>query len=50
MIGDRGIDVESGLNAGMSGALIDLDHRFPDYQAPYWADDFAQLQKILLDD
>lgn len=50
MIGDRGIDVESGLNAGMSGAFIDLDHRFPDYKAPYCADDFAQLQQMLLED
>jgi len=49
MIGDRGIDVESGLNAGMNGALIDLDGMHPADQAPYRADSFEALHMILLE-
>ena len=48
MIGDRRLDGEAGLNAGMSGALIDLDRMVSECTLPYRFEDFAALKKELL--
>lgn len=50
MIGDRSLDVEAGLNAGMSGALFDPE-RFCDNNVPTkWKFyTMSELQKALID-
>lgn len=35
MIGDRDIDLNSGINSGMSCALFDPDHFYDDFDTPY---------------
>ena len=35
MLGDRDIDLNSGLNAGMAGALFDPEHYYDDFKTPY---------------
>jgi HAD superfamily hydrolase (TIGR01549 family) len=48
MLGDRDIDLDSGKNAGMACALFDPDGFYPDYQTPYRAKTFSELQKLLI--
>ncbi len=35
MLGDRDIDLNAGINAGMAGALFDPEGFFPDFPTPY---------------
>ena len=48
MIGDRGIDVESALNAGMAGAAFDPDGYYFGPQVSIVAKSMAELENLLL--
>ena len=48
MIGDRGIDVESALNAGIAGAVFDPDGYYFGPQVSIVARSMAELEKMLL--
>lgn len=48
MIGDRSIDVQAGLNAGMQSALFDPLNLYPNEPVAYRAKTFDALQKMLL--
>lgn len=48
MIGDRGIDIQSGLNAGMAGAVFDPDGFYAGPQPVLWAASMKELQEKLL--
>lgn len=45
MVGDRDIDVEAGLNAGIAGCLIDPQGYYAAYDAPFRVGSFAALQE-----
>lgn len=48
MIGDRGIDIESALNAGIAGAIFDPDGYYFGPQVSIVARSMAELEKLLL--
>lgn len=48
MIGDRGIDIESGLNAGTAGAAFDPDHMYFGPKAEIQAASMAELADKLI--
>lgn len=48
MIGDRGIDIESALNAGIAGAVFDPDGHYFGPQVSIVAKSMAELEKMLL--
>lgn len=47
MIGDRPLDVEAGINAGMLGCLMDTDGRFDGYGCPLRARGAGELPELL---
>jgi len=47
MIGDRGIDLDSGKNAGMACALFDPEGFYPDYDTPWRFKTMAELAAAL---
>lgn len=49
MIGDRGIDIESGFNAGISGAVFDPDRQYLGPNAQIYAKSMSELAQRLLD-
>lgn len=49
MLGDRLIDLGSGINAGMHAAILDPDGLCPAYDIPYRASSFAEMKKLLID-
>ena len=48
MVGDRGIDIEAGHNAGMRGVLFDPDGFYPGVRAELRAASMAELPRLLL--
>lgn len=48
MIGDRNIDMESALNAGIAGAVFDPDGYYRGPQVSIVARNMAELEKLLL--
>ena len=48
MIGDRGIDIESGLNAGIAGAVFDPEGQYFGPEAAITAHSMAELAEKLL--
>ena len=49
MLGDREIDIEAALAAGMNGALYDDENIFPDYNPPYRLTSWEEGKTILVD-
>ncbi len=49
MVGDRALDVEAGLNAKMSGVLLDPDGLCREAPTPYKYTTFAEFKKALVD-
>lgn len=49
MLGDREIDIEAGLAAGMSGALYDDERLLPDYHPPYRFSSWAEAKRRLVE-
>ncbi len=49
MVGDRDIDLDSGKNAGMAGALFDPDDYYPAYDAAYRFRHMDALYETLVD-
>ena len=49
MIGDRGIDIESGVNAGIAGAVFDPESLYFGPDVPILAKSMAELAERLLD-
>jgi phosphoglycolate phosphatase-like HAD superfamily hydrolase/NTP pyrophosphatase (non-canonical NTP hydrolase) len=47
MIGDRDIDLLSGINAGMAGALFDPDDFYPDFDTPYRYHSLTEMMRDL---
>ena len=48
MVGDRGIDLESGINAGMSGVMFDPEGYYVGYDAPYKYTTFFDMMADLV--
>ena len=47
MIGDRDIDLLSGINAGMAGALFDPEGFYPDFDTPYRYNTLTEMMRDL---
>ena len=47
MIGDRDIDLFSGINAGMAGALFDPEGFYPDFDTPYRYNTLTEMMRDL---
>ena len=45
MVGDRNLDVEAAVNAGIAGCLLDTDGHYADYQTRYRAAGFAAFKE-----
>jgi len=47
MVGDRGIDVDAGRNAGMAGVLFDPENYYADYPADYRFQHLNDMMQVL---
>lgn len=49
MLGDREIDIQAALAAGMNGALYDDENIFPDFNPPYRLASWEEGKRLLVD-